>query len=371
MSSTHEQFFTLLRSGLWNSPIDTDLFSGVVDWERIMKMAQMQTVGGVLFDGISNLPSAMHPPVELMRKLYQTVVRIEQSHQLLNLQLVRILSALQSNDIYPILLKGQGLAQNYPNPVRRQCGDIDLYVGKDNCQKAIEILLELGAQADEESNERSPKHKGFYLDNVSVELHFIVERLRNPIQNRRFQCWTELYLNRTNAIVWNLDNAEVLLPPVNFNALYIFSHLFLHFIQGGVGLRQLCDWVLFLHAFNEQINQQELMRDLKSLGLLRAWQMFGCLAVNKLGLPENEFPFYSTRYGKQSQKVLAQIFQSGNFGHFKEMGQHPSGYLAGKLHSLSIRNKWMFQIFRIFPKESSLFYIYYWTTGVINIFNRR
>src|SRR5690554_5075943 len=136
MNRTEQQFFALLRSGLWNTPVDASLFSSDTEWPKILKMATMQTVNGTIFDGISNLPADAQPPVEVMRRLYQTVVRIEQSHAVLNDRLTRLVSMFQAEGINAILLKGQGMARYYPNPLRRQCGDIDLYIGMEDYDKA-------------------------------------------------------------------------------------------------------------------------------------------------------------------------------------------------------------------------------------------
>lgn len=64
--------------------IEKKLFTDAVDWELLLKMASMQTVCGVLYEGIQKLPSELQPPTLLMRKLYQRVIRMEQSHGLLN-----------------------------------------------------------------------------------------------------------------------------------------------------------------------------------------------------------------------------------------------------------------------------------------------
>ncbi|MBB4036616.1 hypothetical protein GGR21_002522 [Dysgonomonas hofstadii] len=369
---TQGKFFALLRSGLWNSPIDTTLFSESVDWETILRMATMQTVNGILYDGINKLSSEKQPPASLMRKLYQTIVCIEQSHELLNQRLTEIIPLLQSEDIGLILLKGQGVAQNYPNPVRRQCGDIDLYVGKEDCEKATELLLSIGVEPENKTKKKSSKHENFYLKGVSIELHFLAEKLQNPIYNKRFQNWTGYHLHGNNQRKWSLNNTEILLPPVNFNALYIFNHAFHHLISGGIGLRQLCDWTLFLYTFNNQIDKEELYKDLKSFGLLHAWKIFGYIVVNYLGLNEDIFPFYSDKYKNESEKVLKKILQSGNFGFYNPgKSEHPTGFLSGKFHSFLLKQKWLIDIFPIFPKEVFTFYIHYWCNGMTNIIKGR
>jgi len=368
MNRTEQQFFSLLRSGLWNGPIDVTLFSAPVDWRAILNIAAMQTVSGVVSDGISNLPSDIQPPVPVMRRLYQTVIRIEQSHELLNRQLTEIVARLQSEGIAPVLLKGQGVAQYYPNPVRRQCGDIDLYIGHKDYKKACELAVRWGivSPGDIESH----KHYHFRWNGVAIEFHRIAERLRNPVRNKYFQRWTVFHLLDGNMHrTWNLDHTEIRLPPVNLDALYIFSHAYHHFTFGGVGFRQLCDWALFLSAFSNQINREELYHDLKSFGLLRGWQIFGYIAVHYLGLAEEQFPFFSGKHHKISQEIISKhILHTGNFGLYDpDREERPAGYLAGKLHTFKNQSRRVGRLFSLAPADMALYYANFLTIGLRQI----
>jgi hypothetical protein len=365
MNKTERQFFALLRSGLWGSWLDTALFANGADWEAILKIAQMQTVMGLVFDGISSLPATLQPPATIMRKLYQTIIRIEQSHELLNKQIAEIVPRFEAEGICPVLLKGQGVAQSYPNPVRRQCGDIDLYVGGACYKKACELAREMG---ETEAAIESVKHYHFHIGDVAVELHRIADKLYNPLQNPGFQRWTKWHLTGNNLRKWEVNGTEVALPAIHFDAVFIFGHLYRHFINGGVGLRQLCDWVLCLNKFHNTINKPELYKDLKSFGLLRAWKIFGCIAVNCLELDEDRFPFYSTKYRKLEQRVLKSILQTGNFGKYNpERKKRPKGYFAGKWHSFRLRNQRVAQLFSIAPLSITVFYISAFITSIIAI----
>lgn len=362
------QFFSLLRSGLWDIEPDLELFSKTVDWKSILVISEKQTVIGVVFDGILKLPSEMQPPQKLMHKLVQYVIQIEQSHELLNKQLVDVVPKMQAEGIQAILLKGQGVAQNYPNPIRRQCGDIDLFVGEQNCVRAMELLVSLGADPDNKTQKKSPKHESFYLNKVNIELHFLIEKLRNPIFNKRFQAWSKDHLKTNNLNTWTIAGVNISLPPIDFNALYIFNHAYHHFIAGGIGLRQLCDWALFLYKYNHQINKDRLLKTLKDFGLLKPWQVFGCILVKEIGLSKDDFPFYAKKYNDDSRKVLNLILEVGNFGeHTTENRKHPSGYLTGKLHSLYIKQKYLLKILPVFPRDVLTFYVWYWGCGITNI----
>ncbi len=369
MNPAEQQFFALLRSGSWGTPAEASLFSSETNWPAILKIATMQTVMGPVFDGISTLPADLQPPVEITRRLYQTVVRVEQSHALLNERLARLVPLFQSEGIDSILLKGQGVALNYPNPIRRQCGDIDLYIGKREYQRACELVEKWGIVSGDEI--KGYKHFHFDWDGVGIELHRVAAELPGTSRNKRFQQWTQHYLHNTQRETWKLNNTEVLLPPVNFNALYIFNHAFLHFISDGIGFRQLSDWALFLYRFHDRIDKAELMRDLTSFQLLRPWQIFGTIVVNELGLPKERFPFYTDKYRSIAQKgILNDILLTGNFGLYDpKWAARPAGYLSGKFHNFRMKNRRILKLIPIVRGYIGFYYVYFLFIGVRQIVN--
>ena len=81
MNKPEQQFFALLRCGLCGGLPDKGLFSGATDWDAILAMATMQTVRGILFDAVMELPAGLQPPTQWMRELHWVVIRIEQSHE--------------------------------------------------------------------------------------------------------------------------------------------------------------------------------------------------------------------------------------------------------------------------------------------------
>jgi hypothetical protein len=116
----------------------------------------------------------------------------------LNATLAEITELLNANSIPSVILKGQGVAQNYRKPEQRMSGDIDLYVGEANYKKAIDILQHSGNQAVlqnpagtmQKSNE-TVKHYHMQYGDVQVELHKFANYLYNPIENRYFQRLTK------------------------------------------------------------------------------------------------------------------------------------------------------------------------------------
>ena len=85
------------------------------------------------------LPSELRPSRGIFLQWSNIVARIEESNEHLNEELKNVFTLYQANGLTPILLKGQGVALNYRQPKRRQCGDIDVYLGED-MEKANDLL---------------------------------------------------------------------------------------------------------------------------------------------------------------------------------------------------------------------------------------
>lgn len=363
MNKEQEQFLALLRAGLWDMPADATLFSGRTDWETIFAHASRQTVSGLVAAGIGMLPTAIQPPASVMNRWRNVVTATIRSHALLNHTLAEAMTMFRQNGIHPVLLKGQGVATNYTDPYLRMCGDIDLYIGLQDYDKACEIARQWG---EAEEGTESEKHYHFKHGNVTVELHRIAERLPLPWINARFQRWTQKHLHGDCLRSVVIENTTISLPPVNFDALYIFNHAWHHFSEGGgIGLRQLCDWVRYLHTFRNEINRKELKQDLKAFGLWHSWQMFGPIAVGRLGLPRAEFPFYTDRYAVQSAQIISMIDEGGNFGFYdRSHTKRPEGYIAGKLHSLRRTSNRFGKLLVFCPKETVAAWVHYLYSGM-------
>lgn len=152
-------FLALVRSGLWNTPADPALFNGMsaADWGEVYHFARTQALLAITFDGMLSLPSEVRPPRPLYLQWAAQVARIEQSNIRLNAELPEIFMPYREAGLHPVLLKGQGIATYYINPLHRQCGDIDVYIGKEGQPIANSILLRHGAAAEGEASDQACK----------------------------------------------------------------------------------------------------------------------------------------------------------------------------------------------------------------------
>lgn len=347
-------FFNILKSALWGSDDRLDASSlSRDDVMTALRIAKSQTVLGMVANEVmqtSSLSCLLNEADKAGLKRF--VMSNLTTGQMLNNALINIVLELRKHGIDPVLLKGQGVAKYYPMPELRQCGDIDVYVGQDNFAKACEVIGEMSSPEDHQGDIPSLKHFHTRIGHAFIEIHRYTDVYWPKRYDRVYQKISDAGMH-SDLVPLDFAGVPVMSPSVDFNVFFIFNHFWHHFIADGVGLRQLCDWVRLLHANHRKINLDYLSDVLGKMRLMKEWQVFGYIAVNTLGLPADEMPFYEPKYKKTAEKVLDLIILEGNFGkeNMKEYNR-PKGYVAGKWYSFKKRFGRNLRVLSIFPMES-------------------
>ena len=367
ISFSARQLLALVKASLWQKPVDELLFSKyTTDWSEIGKLALQQTVGILAFEAAFTLPSDLRPPKEWIQKAFSFIEANRRTHLLIDGCVAEAVSRFRDKGIPSVLLKGQAYARVYPRPEMRQCGDIDLYVGEIHCLQAYEAVKELGWRREERFFPKA-KHYGCWLRGIRIELHRIAGLLPSRSADRRFQQWSQLQLRDSRACLM-FGEEKVFVPTPVFDVVFVFMHLYLHFLNGGIGLRHLCDWTMLMHAHAKDIDLFGLERILKEFRLLRAWRMFTPIAVDHLGLPPEECPFYSPKAQGEAERILSFVMKEGNFGKTRLPDSvRPSGYFAGKLYSFKRHSACVRSKFRIDPHTISRTYCSYLIKGFTRV----
>lgn len=357
MRKERDILFSLLRCALWG--LRRADFPEDIPWKKVISDARRQTVLGLVCDALQAVPEHCQPSEDLLERLMSYRVISVRTHAMLNSRLAEVLDMLRGDGIEPVLFKGQGLAENYPDPTMRQCGDIDLYVGGPDYERACQAAIRHFGRHEHDSV--SIKHYHLQYKEVDVELHRIAESLPGIFSDRRFQKWTLEHLHGPRLRRVRIGNADVCLPPCQFDCIYILSHIWNHFMKGGVGLRQVCDWTMYLHRFHKEIDTKTLEEDLRRFGFRKVWAIFADIAVRHLGLPKEECPLYDGRREKLSDVVLEYIFSEGNFGQHSDSrnAPRPEGYTARKLYSFRLWTSRYIGLARFFPEFALKYYSCY------------
>ena len=305
-------------------------------------------------------------------KLAMMRLKTEQAHKLLNTTIAQIVGALDAEGVHSVLLKGQGIAQNYRRPESRTCGDIDLYTGLGGYERAFEIIEGLHEGRPHREAAECVHHLHTSLNGVEVEIHRQTSFMHGKRMDAKFQEWTKQSLDELfgsgKLEMWDNGGTAVALAPATYNAFFILHHAVRHMTTEGVGFRQICDWTMLLHRCHSQVDVEKLAKMLKELKMEKIWAEFGRLAVNYLGLPADELPLAPADLAptRKTSKLLEQIFISGNFGRFDANGRDHSEvpYLVRKWRSFTFQSKRLMKLFGLFPGYS-LAYMWHWFSGAI------
>lgn len=168
-----EEYFELVRAGLFPDNQARILAHGTaVDWAEIYRLAEEQSVIGLVAAGLETLPVSERPPQEVVLQFIGSTLQLEQRNKAMNVFVAEIIELLRRNGVYCLLVKGQGIAQCYEKPLWRACGDVDLLLSEDNYHKAKRVLGEIAESVGQETvKNKERKHQEYQIGGWMVELH--------------------------------------------------------------------------------------------------------------------------------------------------------------------------------------------------------
>ena len=351
---TENQFFSLLRSGLWNEVPERTSFAAGTDWEALYRLGFEQTVVPLMTDGINRLPKEFLPAEpEHLDPFLGDMMATAKRNRVLDAFIPKLFHALEGIPV--VLVKGQALAQDYLEPERRQPGDIDLLLTPASYEAAKAVLLPKATTVLEEQAETW--HQGMRFKSVEVEVHGSISTLMSRKLDRQLAALLQQQFDGRLPSV-SIGGAEIPVPDADFNAVYIFVHFLQHFWSGGVGLRQLTDWMVFVSVHKRDIHPVILEKRLQELGLLRLWNVFTGFVQEYLGCPAEKLPLAAKPDPKKNARIWNFIRRCGNFGKNQDRSRKEESYLVRKVHSL-----WRLVVadrlrhFPVFPKESIRFFL--------------
>ena len=249
-------FFAFLKYCL-ESKENMSRVVAVMDWQMLYSFASNQALLGLCFEGIERLGEEY--PEELKqnpigRELLMTWMgkaqQIRRQNMKVNAVASKLFSMLREDGVRCCILKGQGNALMYPNPYSRTPGDIDVWVNASR-----ERIMEYAQKKFELGDDIRLQHLETSLDGVPVELHFFPCSMNNPIYHARLQKWFKRNADLLCSHIVGLPDGagDIAIPTTAFNVVYQLTHLYHHFFDEGIGMRQIIDYFLVVNDFSKNV----------------------------------------------------------------------------------------------------------------------
>ena len=237
--------------------VDMSMVVAKIDWRQLYNFASRQALLGFCFDGIERLTKEFSEELKqnsMGRDLLMTWMgaaqQIRRQNMKVNAVAGKLYSKFREDGLRCCILKGQGNALMYPNPYSRTPGDIDVWV-----HASREDITDYAKTHFEIGDDIRFHHLETSFDGVPVELHFFPGIMNNPIYNARLQKWFKRNVDLQCSNVVSLPDGigEIAIPTTAFNVIYQLTHLYHHFFDEGIGMRQIIDYFLVVNDFSKNV----------------------------------------------------------------------------------------------------------------------
>lgn len=336
MIDNRQIFFDFLRAGLWGkheNNVDVRLTHD--DWKELFDMAYRHAVTGLFVDGVSLV--SMRPDEKVWAQWVFHLCRMEKANDYIEKRSDWWVEQLMNAGISATVFKGTSVAVWYRNPLHRCYGDIDIVVTEGWHELDAFLQNRNLVPCERKSDEVVLLDK----NDLYVEFHRDWEFLYNPVTNVRLQ--------RLCRSVGKIDN--------ELYFVCIILHIQRHFLTYGVGLKQVCDVAVMLHAADLDFKiVRHILRMLHAGTFSRI--LFGFIDTYIGGV--DSYPLTPVKSGRKFDLFESVIFNDGYLTKMKRNAVAADSKYPG---SRIVRNAWFWsrrsiRMLNIIPGEACGFLLY-------------
>ena len=361
------------------------------DWLRLFEFCKKQALIGVGFTAVEKLHVlGVVCPAAIRMQWMALALQIEKRNGLLNEQCKKLTEQYGHDGLSTCILKGQGNCINYPEDLRkrRQCGDIDVWtaplcdisVAVQTGSNDVEYVTYKGFRAVREYVKKQHRIDGYFekpvvryhhieapkIDGTDVEVHFRPCYANSPLRNWRMQRW---FNDHADVCMKNKTHMGFAVPTASVNVVYQMCHLFSHYFDEGIGLRQLMDYYFALRVWHNDVMEckdlqsqcmwseglgtpvmsaQEVMAVIRSFGMGKFAAAVMFVLHEVFAIPTNYYICEPNE--KEGRKLLEEIMKGGNFGQYDERGKELKN--GGMVKHGVWKLKRVMRLVRSYPEEA-------------------
>lgn len=293
LDSEHLCLLELIKASLFDSVPN---LPKEANWESVFECAKVQCIVPLVASCV---------PVE-HRNMWFGLACQNKAHFMQMIYEQNILVKLfKEVNIPVVVLKGSSAAIYYPNPSLRTFGDIDLYVSERDLKTARKLLKVNGYNF----TSKDYRHYEFVKNNLDVELHY-------KFSSKIYKDIEHIVLNGLyNSVEYNIANYSFSGLPAYENGLVLLGHIMQHLKTSGIGLRQIIDWMMFVHkelddsAWDNHFKALAVEAGLDKLAITTTF-----MCRKWLGLPDR-ITWCDVADEQVADQLLIRVLDDGNFGH--------------------------------------------------------
>ena len=226
-----------------------------VDWEKLMELARIHGVVGIVAYMGRKYPICPDPRYSgAFRSLCMGTISLYSRRHALALEMDR---QLEDVGIDHILMKGFVLREDYPVPELRTFTDIDLVIRPEDRQKSHQLMLSLGFAVKDDWEPVYSYHRGDEYYEVHTQIMEVDVSEKADYRGYFANAWDHAR---------PVSHHSYRFTP-EFHFLYMLTHIAKHVHQAGAGIRLYLDVAAFLRRHGNALDWQWIRQELQELEL--------------------------------------------------------------------------------------------------------
>ena len=245
--------FALLKAAIQETNTETEHFetATTANWLQCYKLAVLQGVKSIAWDGICKLPIQLQPYKALKIQWFFATEQDEKKYSLHCKTVHHLLKYLASEGIDGIQMKGVALSGYYPIPSHREGGDIDIYTYSANKEKMTDnkantMTDQLMQRKGIKVNLEKYKHSEFYYNGVMIENHKEFLNIKELDYAKKVNQILHEILQPTEILIEG--NYKIKSPDPLFNEIFVIFHSAQHYCD-GLSIHHLLDWTCLIKNY--------------------------------------------------------------------------------------------------------------------------
>ena len=278
-----DTFLALVRQGIC---IPVQIPTEVIDWPAIQALAIEQGLYAIVLDGIEKMPASSRPPQEFLLEWIVIVMQDEARFSEQQKTAREMASLFNKNHIRTYVLKGEVVAECYPNPEHRVCSDMDCFLlSERNDFDAWSLGNDLIKNNGYDVSDDFYKNSTFYLSGLKVENHRFMTPFRGnrKLKNLERYLQSQLNVEMVKLSVERFEGTCLYRPPMMVTALFLIEHSYSHFLHEGLTWRHVLDWMMFSRKHKNEIDWRLLDTLIDEFGFRKFYDSYYCLGRFLLG----------------------------------------------------------------------------------------
>lgn len=288
----HQNLLELLKASLFNSIPN---LSDDVNWDKVFESAKAQCIVPLVFPFVTSMNISEWEDISCQSKAHYMRMLYEQD---------LLVKLFNKHSIPFIVFKGTAAAIYYPIPSLRTYGDIDFFVPVDFLYSARRMLEDNGYHYISNND----RHYSYEKNGIEFELH-------NKISSIHYNDIDNIYIKGLeNSVEYRLANCSFPGLPSIENGMVLLGHIIAHLKASGIGLRQIIDWMMFVHnELDDTVWENHFKVLATEAGLEKLAITVTYMCKKWIGLPD-DITWCNGADEEVADQLLIRILDDGNFG---------------------------------------------------------